>query len=342
MIHCRPGTGTPELPVGGAAQQAGGMTGTFARGLIAGAAGTTALNAATYLDMALRGRDASTVPEQTVDALAGATGHAVPGTKAERGNRRTGLGALAGIANGLTVGLLASVARSTGMRLPALVGPVVTGAAALAATDGPVAALGVSDPRRWSTGDWVADAWPHLAYGAVAHAVVAGVPTDAERLQPVRPAPAGLVLRSALLGLATGARSSLGLAAPALTGVGTGAAKRLAAAASVAGELYLDKRPGTPARTGAAGLPARLAAGAGGAGVLARREAANTALPVAAAVAGAAASSVGGLAWRRWAADRMPDWQGALVEDGAALLLAALACLPGRRPAPRPVLTIAR
>ena len=59
------------------------MTGTFSRGLIAGAAGTAALHAVTYLDMALRGRPASTVPEQLVDAIAGATGTAVPGRGAD-------------------------------------------------------------------------------------------------------------------------------------------------------------------------------------------------------------------------------------------------------------------
>src|SRR3569833_2837053 len=38
-------------------------------GLLAGAAGTTALNAVTYGDMALRGRPASEVPERLVDRL---------------------------------------------------------------------------------------------------------------------------------------------------------------------------------------------------------------------------------------------------------------------------------
>lgn len=40
------------------------MTRRFLHGLAAGAAGTTALNAVTYLDMALRGRPASTTPEE--------------------------------------------------------------------------------------------------------------------------------------------------------------------------------------------------------------------------------------------------------------------------------------
>ncbi|MDK3256415.1 hypothetical protein [Blastococcus capsensis] len=56
------------------------MTGTFARGLIAGAAGSVALDAVSHLEMALRGRRASTVPEQLVGvALALAALACLPG-----------------------------------------------------------------------------------------------------------------------------------------------------------------------------------------------------------------------------------------------------------------------
>jgi hypothetical protein len=37
-----------------------------------------------------------------------------------------------------------------------------------------------------------------------------------------------------------------------------------------------------------------------------------------------------GWGWRRWAAGRVPDWQAGLIEDAVALVLAGLACLPGR------------
>ncbi|WP_369139009.1 hypothetical protein [Modestobacter versicolor] len=307
------------------------MTGTFSRGLVAGAAGTAALHAVTYLDMALRGRPASTVPEQLVDAIADATGTAVPGRGAERDARRRGLGELAGIVNGVGLGVVFSLVRSAGVRLPFPVGAVVKGAAAMAAIDVPVAALGVSDPRRWSREDWLADAVPHLAYGAVTQAVVAGLPTPEERALPRQPAGGGLVGRSLLLGVAAGSRSSLGLAGPTLSAADVGGLKKLAAGVSLAGELYGDKQPSTPDRTGAAVLPARLGSGAAGAALLARRQGANAALPVVAGIAGSAAGSFGGLAWRRWAGTRMPALQAALVEDGAALLLAAAACLPGRR-----------
>ena len=40
------------------------------------------------------------------------------------------------------------------------------------ATDAPMAALGVSDPRTWKPADWASDALPHLAYGMTTAAVV--------------------------------------------------------------------------------------------------------------------------------------------------------------------------
>src|SRR3954447_13816474 len=172
------------------------MTGTLSRGLIAGAAGTAALTAASHLDMALRGRPASTRPEQLVDALAAATGRKLPGRGAARDARRSSLGALVGLANGVGLGVVSSLARSAGVRMPFPVGAVVKGAASMAAADVPLAALGVSDPRQWSREDWIADALPHLAYGAVAQAVVAGLPTEQERVLPRQAASAGLVGRS--------------------------------------------------------------------------------------------------------------------------------------------------
>ncbi len=35
----------------------------------------------------------------------------------------------------------------------------------MAASDVPIAALGVSDPRTWSLSDWASDVIPHLIYG---------------------------------------------------------------------------------------------------------------------------------------------------------------------------------
>jgi hypothetical protein len=316
------------------------MTGTVSRGLVAGAAGTTVLHAVSQLDRAVRGRPASTVPARTVDAIADATGQEVPGRGAVREARRTALGSLAGIGSGLGVGVLASLARSAGVRMPGLVGAVVTGATAMAATDVPAAALSVTDPRTWTAADWASDAGPHLAYGAAVQAVVSALPTPEERATPLQAATPGLVGRSLLLGLATGSRSSLGLAAPSLTAADAGAVKKLAFLSSVVGELYADKQPGVPDRTSAGALPARLGGGAAGAQRLARRQGANAALPVLAGTVGAAAGSFGGLAWRHWAGARMPDWQAAVLEDAAAVALALAACLPGRRRTTR--LTVVR
>ena len=310
------------------------MIGTFARGLAAGAVGTTALNAVSSLDRALRGRPAGSVPERFVDAVADRVGAELPGSREERDSRRAALGLLAGIANGLGTGVLASVARSAGLRFSPPVGAVLTGAASMAATDVPVAALGVSDPRSWSPADWTTDAVSHLAYGAGVQAVLESVPTARERAVPRGRARAGLLLRSALLGVASGCRSSMGFAGSVLGAPSGSSASRVGALAAVAGELTVDKRPQTPDRTSPVGVSSRLLSAIGGAARLATRERANAAVPSVAAAAGAAAGTWGGLAWRRWAASRMPDWRGAVMEDGVALALMALACFPGRHHVP--------
>jgi hypothetical protein len=67
------------------------------RGAVAGAAGVTALNAATYLDMAVRGRASGSAPQDLVEAVAGRAGVEIPGERDERGNRLAGLVAYAAI-----------------------------------------------------------------------------------------------------------------------------------------------------------------------------------------------------------------------------------------------------
>ena len=139
------------------------------QGAAAGAAGTTALNVVTYADMALRGRPASSTPERTVDAIAGLAGVAVPGAGATREARRSALGALAGLVAGVGVGAALGAARELGWRPGVVTGGVLTGTAAIVAANGPMIALGITDPRTWSAADWVADIVPHLAYGVVTH-----------------------------------------------------------------------------------------------------------------------------------------------------------------------------
>lgn len=135
------------------------------RGGAAGAAGTTVLNAVTYADMALRGRPSSQAPAQTVDKLSQDLGHPVPGSGDVRAHRLSGLGALSGIAVGCTMGAAVSLLHRAGIRMPWWLGGAATGALAMAATDLPMARLGVSDPARWSPQDRASDAVPHLMYG---------------------------------------------------------------------------------------------------------------------------------------------------------------------------------
>ena len=103
----------------------------FTRGAVAGAAGTTALNAIGYADMALRGRPASSVPARVAEQLARRVGGAIPGNDAARQNRLEGLGALAGIATGAGVGALAGQWRGAVRRLGPVAGPAVIGGAAM-------------------------------------------------------------------------------------------------------------------------------------------------------------------------------------------------------------------
>ena len=144
-------------------------------GLAAGAAGTTALNAVTYLDMAVRGRPTSSTPEDTVEKLTDRAGVDIPGDGDTRKNRLAGLGPLTGLATGVGIGGVFGLARTFGFRPNVLVTGLVIGAAAMAGTDAPMAALGVSDPRTWAAKDWLSDAVPHLAYGLVTAAVVRGL-----------------------------------------------------------------------------------------------------------------------------------------------------------------------
>ena len=156
----------------------------LARGLLAGAAGTTALNLTTYGDMLARGRPASEVPAQLVDraartvgilpdeaeptestAPAGAGEHAAD--RERTANREQAAGALLGYATGLGVGLLYGLARGRRRGPAAWPAAPLLGLAAMAASDLPVTAFGITDPRTWSAGSWLSDLVPHLVYGAV-------------------------------------------------------------------------------------------------------------------------------------------------------------------------------
>src|SRR3954447_21332479 len=137
------------------------------RGAAAGAAATTALNAVTYLDMAVRGRGASSTPEDTVEKLADKAHVSIPGDEETRENRKQGLGPLTGLVAGVGVGVLTGLARASGYRSAKPVGIALTTVGVLVAANGPMTVLGVTDPRTWSVTDWISDLVPHAVYGVV-------------------------------------------------------------------------------------------------------------------------------------------------------------------------------
>ncbi|MGI5350774.1 hypothetical protein ACQEU8_21730 [Streptomyces sp. CA-250714] len=153
-------------------------------GAVAGAAGTTALNAVTYADMVLRGRAGSSVPREIADRLSNRTHVLLPGDAEARENRASASGALLGILTGVGVGALYGASRALPWRPPLPLAALVTGLAAMAGSDVPSALLKVSDPRTWRPADWLSDLVPHLAYGAVTAAVYGMTPPDAASACP--------------------------------------------------------------------------------------------------------------------------------------------------------------
>jgi hypothetical protein len=139
----------------------------LAYGAAAGAAGTTALNAVTYLDMALRGRPASITPEQSVEKMAEQAGVTIPGDEETRQNRVSGLGPLMGLLTGTSTGSVAGALRALGVRLPLPVGAALVGAGAMIGANAPLVRMGLTDPREWGVSGWLSDLAPHVAYGLV-------------------------------------------------------------------------------------------------------------------------------------------------------------------------------
>ncbi|MDP9025890.1 MAG: hypothetical protein M3N13_11010 [Candidatus Eremiobacteraeota bacterium] len=147
------------------------------RGAIAGAAGTMALDISTYVDMAARGRESSTMPSEVVRRIAERAGIPALSTPSEVSTaktkaRRSALGALCGYAVGVGIGTLYGALRPSLRRIPAPAMAIVLGAAAMAASDVPAARLGATDLKTWGVSGWLADALPHGVYGLVTAAVV--------------------------------------------------------------------------------------------------------------------------------------------------------------------------
>ena len=137
-------------------------------GLAAGAVGTSALNLATYLDMAVRARPASETPAEVVGELEDRAPIHFPGhgkRSEEASNRRQAVGALLGFVTGLGIGALYGLIRPSTRSVPVPVAGAVAGLASMAGSDVPAAALGVTDPKTWRLSGWLADLVPHLVYG---------------------------------------------------------------------------------------------------------------------------------------------------------------------------------
>ncbi len=107
-----------------------------------------------------------------MEKLASKAGVEIPGDEDSRNNRIPGLGPLTGLAAGLGVGGTLGLAGTFGFRPNLVLAGLVAGAGAMAGTDAPMAALGVTDPTTWAVKDWLSDAVPHLVYGVVTAAVL--------------------------------------------------------------------------------------------------------------------------------------------------------------------------
>jgi hypothetical protein len=136
-------------------------------GLASGAVGTTALNLATFLDMAVRGRGASELPSKAAGELARRLGvQLVQGDEDGSGkNRESAFGSLLGSVTGLAIGMGYGLLRRPDSRVSTVTAGTAIGLAAMAATDMPMTYLGLTDPREWDAVSWASDAIPHLAYG---------------------------------------------------------------------------------------------------------------------------------------------------------------------------------
>ena len=135
-------------------------------GIAAGAVGTVALNASAYADMALRGRPSSSVPAEVAGKLAEKAGIELSSDETDQ-NRKSGLGALSGYVVGLGVATAYGLVRPHLGDVSKTRAGIVLGLAAMAGSDVPATALGVTDPIAWGLGGWVSDIVPHLAYGLV-------------------------------------------------------------------------------------------------------------------------------------------------------------------------------
>jgi hypothetical protein len=142
------------------------------QGFAAGCVGLVALEITSYVDQYVRGRPASDSPTKLGAALGEKLGLDL-GVGETRMNRASSLGPLAGYWDGLLLGAAWSVLAADDASL--VNGTALLAAAATAGSNGPLIALGVTDPRDWSRDDWLSDLVPHLAYGLATAATIAAL-----------------------------------------------------------------------------------------------------------------------------------------------------------------------
>ena len=156
----------------------GTALGRAVQGLAAGCVGLVALEMTSYLDQFVRARASSDSPTELGRRLADEADLDL-GVGEARTNRASALGPLAGYSDGLGLGVAWGLLAPTGANVAAGTALLATGA--WIGSNGPLLALGISDPRDWTRQEWLTDLWPHVAYGlatAVTVAVLRGASAD--------------------------------------------------------------------------------------------------------------------------------------------------------------------
>jgi hypothetical protein len=130
--------------------------------MAAGAAGSALLNAATYADMAIRGRPASKVPRRVIKEFARWGGvRRLPRARTE------GLSMLLGYADGLATGMLFGVLRPRARDVPWYFAGAGIAAYTLMLSEGIAIAMRKTDARKWGIAGLLEDVVPRLLYGCV-------------------------------------------------------------------------------------------------------------------------------------------------------------------------------
>jgi hypothetical protein len=148
-----------------------GPVGRVASGLAAGCAGIVALEIASYVDQYRRARPASKTPTKLGKQVAERAGVDL-GTGAEGTNRASALGPLVGYVDGLALGVVAATMSATPGRSIVRTAAILTAGAWLG-SNGPLMALGLTDPAKWTAEEWTSDLVPHAAYGITTAATIA-------------------------------------------------------------------------------------------------------------------------------------------------------------------------